>query len=96
MDVLIGPLPWCRVWYYYLDPLTYTVYGLLASQLGDDNTDTLTNTMGETVTVSSFLVENYLFHHYFIGYAVLVLCAFILVFHGITALAFWKLNFLKR
>ena len=86
----------CRVWEYYLDPLTYTVYGLLASQLGDDSTDMLTNPMGQTVSVSSFLVENYLFHHYFIGYAALVLCVFCAVFHAVTFLAFWKLNFLKR
>ena len=84
------------MWYYYLDPLAYTVYGLLASQLSDDQSDMLQNSMGQTVSVSTFLVENYLFHHYFIGYAVLILCAFILIFHAGTALAFWKLNFLKR
>ncbi len=48
----------CRLWYYYLDPLSYTVYGLVASQLGDVSTPIDVPGKG-TMSVESYLIITY-------------------------------------
>ena len=48
----------CRLWYYYLDPLSYTVYGLVASQLAD--VTTLIDVPGQgSMSVQSYLIITY-------------------------------------
>ncbi|KAK9836509.1 hypothetical protein WJX74_001987 [Apatococcus lobatus] len=91
-------IPGWWIWYYWLDPLTYTIYGLVASQLGDlsdaSNPSHLIVTLeGKTVTISAYLQEIYGFHHDFVGYCVLVLIGFIVMFHTVSAAAHARFNF---
>lgn len=65
-------IPGWYIWLYYIDPLTYTVYGLIASQLGDVDYQSLTLEDGQSVTVAQFVTQNYGYKHDFLGYAVLV------------------------
>lgn len=94
-------IPWPSVpgwwiWYMYLDPLYYTVYGLVASQLADVTDIVITTPNGYGATVQQYMHSYYSFHTYFVGVCVAVLILMIAGFHGVTALAHAKLNFLKR
>lgn len=85
---------WC--WYYYLDPLSYTVWGLVGSQLSDVNNVSVTDPTGQEVSVRVYMETFYQLYHGFLGYAALVLCSFVILFHVVTAFALIKLNYLKR
>ncbi|KAK9857560.1 hypothetical protein WJX84_006546, partial [Apatococcus fuscideae] len=94
-------IPGWWIWYHWICPLTYTIYGLVASQLADlddfsNPAHRVTNLEGETVTVSEYLIHNYGYHHSFIGYCALVLSGFIMMFHVVTATAHIRFNFQKR
>ncbi|KAK9804995.1 hypothetical protein WJX73_009787 [Symbiochloris irregularis] len=84
------------IWYFYLDPLTYTVWGLVGSQLADVDDVFLQTPTGQEVSVRYWMDNYYGYYHGFLGYAVLVLGGFCLLFHGVAALALIKLNYLKR
>jgi hypothetical protein len=51
---------------------------------------------GTVVSVSEYLRIQYGYKHSFIGYAVLVLCGFIMLFITITAFALKRFNFQQR
>ena len=77
---------------------TVQIYGLVGSQLGDlsdaSNPSHLIVTLeGQTVTISQYLEDIYGFHHDFVGYCVLVLLGFIVMFHAVSAAAHSKFNF---
>ena len=71
-------------------------WGLLASQLSDVNNISLMEPNGQEVSVRIYMETYYQLYHGFLGYAVLVLIGFILLFHFVTAFALIKLNYLKR
>ena len=47
-------------------------------------------------TVAQYIQETYGIRHDFIGYVVLILCAYIVTFLGVSALALKKLNFQQK
>ena len=82
-----------RIWFYWINPNAHTVYGLISTQFLESNARV--DVYGERVPLTLFIQERFGFHHSFIGYNVLVLCGWILVFLLAGALALRKLNFLK-
>lgn len=86
---------WWR-WFYWADQVSWTIYGVIASQFGDDNR-TLT-APGQTggVVVKDFLNDQLGYRHGFLGYVVLGHFAFILIFFFLFAYGIKKLNFQKR
>ena len=84
------------IWFYWLSPTAYSIYGLVGAQLGDVDHEFVTNFRGQRVSVSQYLIQEYGLHHDFIGYAVLVLCAFIIFFRSVAILATARLNYQKR
>lgn len=82
-----------RIWFYWINPNAHTVYGLISTQFLES--DILVDVYGERVPLYVYIQDRFGFHHSFIGYNVLVLCGWVLIFLLAGALALRKLNFLK-
>ncbi|XP_059287192.1 pleiotropic drug resistance protein 1-like [Lycium ferocissimum] len=81
---------WWR-WYYWANPVAWTLYGLLASQFGD-----LQNKLTNDETVEQFLRRYFGFKHDFLGVVAVVIVAYVVVFAFTFALAIKTFNFQKR
>ncbi|KAI3775041.1 hypothetical protein L1987_49609 [Smallanthus sonchifolius] len=81
---------WWR-WYYWGNPLAYTLYGVIVSQFGDFD-DVLTS--GETV--KGFLDRFYGFKHDFLGVLACVHVGLVVIFAVIFAYSIKTFNFQKR
>ncbi|XP_058222621.1 pleiotropic drug resistance protein 1-like isoform X2 [Rhododendron vialii] len=81
---------WWR-WYYYVCPVSWSLYGLVGSQYGDiqERLDT-----GETVEY--FVVKYFDFRHDFVGYVALIMVGIVLLFGLIFAFSIKSFNFQKR
>ncbi|KAK9826285.1 hypothetical protein WJX74_005739 [Apatococcus lobatus] len=88
-------IPGWWIWYYWIDPVAHTIYGLVASQLADEN-DRFLNYNGQNISVPEYLRQHFGYHHSYIGYAVLVLAGFVILFMAVGATALKTLKFLKR
>ncbi|GLJ30759.1 hypothetical protein SUGI_0609870 [Cryptomeria japonica] len=84
---------WWR-WYYWLTPISWTLYGLVASQLGD--VDSEMETADGKMTVSEFIANYFGFRHDFLGITALVTLCLPVCFASLFAVAIKKLNFQKR
>lgn len=84
----------CR--FYFLNPLAYTIWGLVGSQLSDVSDVMLVSQTGMQMALNEYMTTTYKFRHAFIGVAAAVLIAFIVLFHLLTAFALKRFNFLKR
>ncbi|KAK1265609.1 Pleiotropic drug resistance protein 3 [Acorus gramineus] len=72
---------WWR-WYYWMSPISWTLYGLVASQFGD-----ITSRMedGDKVTVENFVRDYFGFKHDFLGVIAAVVVGFTVLFAFIFA-----------
>ncbi|KAJ3673148.1 hypothetical protein LUZ60_006522 [Juncus effusus] len=85
---------WWR-WYYWADPVAYTIYGVITSQLGD--LETMVEIPGtDSLSVKDFLRLNLGYRYDFLGYNVLIHFAFVIVFLFVFAYSIKHLNFQKR
>ncbi|XP_021731921.1 pleiotropic drug resistance protein 1-like [Chenopodium quinoa] len=85
---------WWR-WYYYLCPLSWTLYGLVASQFGDV-TDRVTDSIFDPPTVQRYIEGYFDFKHDFLGGVAGIVIAFTILFATIFAFAVKNFNFQKR
>ncbi|KAL6909620.1 hypothetical protein ACP4OV_001901 [Aristida adscensionis] len=85
---------WWR-WYYWANPVSWTIYGVVASQFGD-NDGVLTVPGGDPMTVKHFLQDNLGIRHDFLGYVVIVHFAYIVAFFFVFGYSIKFLNFQKR
>lgn len=81
---------WWR-WYVYVCPVSWTLYGLVASQYGD-----VTEVMESGETVKDFVKRYFGFEHDFLGVVALVNVAFSVVFAFVFAFSIRAFNFQKR
>ncbi|XP_009596530.1 pleiotropic drug resistance protein 1-like [Nicotiana tabacum] len=81
---------WWR-WYYWANPVAWTLYGLVASQFGDIQT-----TLSDNETVEQFLRRYFGFKHDFLGVVAAVLTAYVFVFAFTFAFAIKAFNFQRR
>ncbi|XP_030543117.1 pleiotropic drug resistance protein 1-like [Rhodamnia argentea] len=81
---------WWR-WYYWACPLSWTLYGLVASQYADVQTRLVT---GETV--EEFVRSYFGFRHDFLGVVAIMLVGFAVLFGFIFAFSIRAFNFQKR
>ncbi|KAL7099781.1 hypothetical protein ACP275_09G107200 [Erythranthe tilingii] len=81
---------WWR-WYYWADPISWTLYGLTASQFGD-----LENYILPGVTVKEFLKSYFGFEHDFLGAVAGMHVAFTILFIFTFGIAIRFFNFQKR
>ncbi|KAK6119519.1 hypothetical protein DH2020_046741 [Rehmannia glutinosa] len=80
---------WWR-WYYYTCPISWTLYGLVASQFGDVEAELDTNE-----TVKEFVRNYFDFRHDFVGYVVII-AGIAVLFGFIFAFSIRAFNFQKR
>uniref|UniRef100_A0A0E0J3P2 ABC transporter domain-containing protein n=1 Tax=Oryza nivara TaxID=4536 RepID=A0A0E0J3P2_ORYNI len=85
---------WWR-WYYWANPVSWTIYGVVASQFGK-NGDVLSVPGGSPTVVKQFLEDNLGMRHSFLGYVVLTHFGYIIVFFFIFGYAIKYFNFQKR
>ncbi|CDP04831.1 unnamed protein product [Coffea canephora] len=80
---------WWR-WYYYISPVAWTLYGLVASQFGDIKEEMIDTNQ----TVKDFIRSYFGFKHDFLGFAALIIVAFATSFTFIFALSIKILFFI--
>ncbi|KAK1664183.1 hypothetical protein QYE76_052342 [Lolium multiflorum] len=85
---------WWR-WYYWANPVSWTIYGVVASQFGE-NTGSLSVPGAASTTVKQFLDDNLGIKHDFLGYVVLAHFAYCIGFFFVFGYSIKVLNFQKR
>lgn len=93
---MLQHIPGWWVGAYWMNPVTWSLYGLIASNLGDYQDRTVQLFDGTTMSVPDFLGSNFGYKHSWLGWVVCVLILFTITFWGAGALAFKKLNFQQR
>ncbi|KAL6840735.1 hypothetical protein ACP4OV_029599 [Aristida adscensionis] len=86
---------WWR-WFYWCDPVAWTVYGVIGSQFGDVNRTVTVPGNANGIVVKEFLRESLGMKHDFLGYVVLGHFGFILLFLFLFAYGTKNLNFQRR
>ncbi|KAE8696102.1 Pleiotropic drug resistance protein 1 [Hibiscus syriacus] len=81
---------WWR-WYYYICPVSWTLYGLVVSQFGD-----IRDVLEDGQTVEQYLRNYFDFRHEFIGVVAGVIVAFTVLFGAIFTVSIKLFNFQKR
>lgn len=78
-------------WYVYICPVSWTLYGLIASQFGNIQAKLDT---GETV---EYFVQTYFdFKHDFVGYVAIIVVGFAVLFGFLFAFSIKAFNFQRR
>ena len=88
-------MPKWYAWYYYVNPFAYSLQGIVLSQLGDVE-DELSLPDGGSVNVKEALALTFGYHHDFLGYTVLIMIAFSLVFIVSGLICLHSLRFQTR
>ena len=83
---------WWR-WYVWLNPVAYTLYGLVASQFGDIEDKSLTTT---NQTVREFIEDYFGFYHDKVWAVGVAVVGFSFLFAFTFAFSIKALNFQKR
>lgn len=86
---------WWR-WFYWANPVSWTIYGVIGSQFGDNNRNVTVTGQTNTVTVKAFLNDNMGYKHDFLGYVVLAHFGYVIVFFFLFGYGIKYLNFQKR
>ncbi|OVA05946.1 ABC transporter-like [Macleaya cordata] len=86
---------WWR-WYYWASPVSWTLYGLVTSQVGDKNTPIEIPGQADKMMLKEYLKEFLGFEHDFLGYIALGHLGFVLLFFFVFAYGIKFLNFQRR
>ncbi|XP_019173606.1 PREDICTED: ABC transporter G family member 32-like [Ipomoea nil] len=86
---------WWR-WYYWANPVAWSLYGLLTSQYGDVNDNVRLPDGVNSLPIKDFLREEFGFRHDFLGVAIVAVCGFCLLFAVIFGFAIKYFNFQRR
>lgn len=86
---------WWR-WYYWANPVAWSLYGLLASQYGDVDTRVTLSDGVHVLPIRVLIEKVFGYRHDFVGIAAFMVVAFCLMFALIFAYAIKSFNFQKR
>ncbi|XP_026442828.1 pleiotropic drug resistance protein 2-like [Papaver somniferum] len=86
---------WWR-WYYWGSPVAWTLYGLVASQVGDKTNELLVPGLLVNPTVKSFLKDIFGFEYDFLKWVVLAHIGFVVAFFFVFAYGIKNFNFQRR
>lgn len=91
-----GLIPvWWR-WYYWATPVSWTLYGVMASQVGDINTELHLTGGASGITVKRYLKETFGMEHSFLPYVAIAHLGWVLLFLFVFAYGIKFLNFQRR
>lgn len=86
---------WWR-WYYWANPIAWSLYGLLTSQYGDIDESVKLADGVHSVPVKQLLEDQFGFRHDFLGIAGIAVVGFCIMFAVTFAFAIKFLNFQRR
>ncbi|KAL0711599.1 hypothetical protein Bca4012_018577 [Brassica carinata] len=86
---------WWR-WYYWANPVAWTLYGLLVSQYGDDEKQVKLSDGVHQVMVKQLLEDVMGYKHDFLGVSAIMVVAFCVFFSVVFAFAIKAFNFQRR
>ncbi|XP_058074655.1 ABC transporter G family member 31-like [Magnolia sinica] len=86
---------WWR-WYYWANPIAWSLYGLLTSQYGDVDEPMKLWDGNRPVPIRQFLKEHFGFRHDYLGIAGFMVAGFCVIFAVIFAFAIKCFNFQRR
>ncbi|KAL8129518.1 hypothetical protein V2J09_018673, partial [Rumex salicifolius] len=94
-------LPWMRIpiwwrWYYWGNPVAWSLYGLLTSQYGDVSEPMKLAGSYQTIPIRRYLRDHFGYKHELLGVAALSVVGFCLLFIVVFAFAMKSFNFQKR
>ncbi|KAF7804589.1 pleiotropic drug resistance protein 1-like [Senna tora] len=87
-------IPGWWTWYYWANPVSWSLYGLVASQFGDVKDPIESTTSG--ATVEEFVRNYFGFKHDFLGVVAAVIVGYTVLFAFIFAISIKMLNFQRR
>ncbi|KAG5540595.1 hypothetical protein RHGRI_020719 [Rhododendron griersonianum] len=86
---------WWR-WYYWANPIAWSLYGLLTSQYGDMEESVKLSDGIQSVPIKKLLEDQFGYRHDFLGITAIVVVGFCLLFSVIFAYAIKSFNFQRR
>ncbi|CAN6201350.1 unnamed protein product [Urochloa humidicola] len=88
-------IPRWWIWYYWICPMAWTVYGLIVTQYGDLE-EVITVPGGDNQTISYYVTHHFGYHRNFMPVVAPVLVLFAAFFAFMYAVCIKKLNFQQR
>lgn len=86
---------WWR-WYYWLNPIAWSLYGLMTSQYGDVDELVKLYDGKRSIPIRQLLLDVYGFKHEYLGFAGGVVVCFCVLFAVVFAFAIKSFNFQRR
>ncbi|CAK0784036.1 hypothetical protein CVIRNUC_007239 [Coccomyxa viridis] len=86
--------PWW-IWFYYINPVAWSIQGLIGSQLGTVTDEYITSN-GQRYSIADFMDVTYGIKYSLVGWSALILVGFTCLFAVITMASLKYLNFQKR
>ncbi|KAK2077910.1 hypothetical protein QBZ16_003778 [Prototheca wickerhamii] len=83
-------------WFYYIDPVSWSLYGLATAQLKDFGDETIIGFDGVEQSIPAFLESYFGYKASMLGPIVAILLAFSACFIGVSVFGFSRLNFQSR
>jgi hypothetical protein len=86
---------WWWRWLTYINPVAWSLYALLTSQLG--NVQAVIDNFGAgPITVEDFMQERFGYHYGMVGPIIGILVGYVVLFRGLSVWALTRMNFQKR
>ena len=103
-SAIVQRIPNWWSWYYYLNPVAWSVYGLATSQMGDDYTTSIfvygfssSGVAGiEDVWTADFVNEFFGYSYDFLPKLIPIMLAFIVAFWAVATMGLRTLQFVRR
>jgi hypothetical protein len=92
----VQQIPKWWVWYYWICPVAWTLYGLIITQFGDVTSIVYPTGGGAGMEVQAFVSKTFGFHHNLLGLAVAMPVVFTILFASVFAFGIKFLNFQQR
>ncbi|KAF0905326.1 hypothetical protein E2562_003922 [Oryza meyeriana var. granulata] len=86
---------WWR-WFYWANPVSWTIYGVIASQFADSDRIVTVPGQSTTMVVKDYLKDNMGYKHDFLGYVVLAHFGYVILFFFLFGYGIKYMNFQKR
>ena len=86
---------WWR-WYYWASPVSWTLYGLVTSQVGDKDTNLIIPGVTEDVSLKDFLKDSLGYEYDFLPAVAVAHVGWVLLFFFVFAYGIRFLNFQRR